>query len=104
MSRVDASGWAIAPVNTAEDIARDRQLAARDYYQQVEHPGLDRSLTLVGPFAKLSGSPAPAARRAPMLGEHNADILRGELGLSGEEFAALEAAGVIGSAGRGAGR
>jgi benzylsuccinate CoA-transferase BbsE subunit len=104
MSRVDAHGWAIAPVNTAEDIARDRQLAAREYYQQVEHPGLDRSLTLVGPFAKLSGSPAPAARRAPMLGEHNADILLGELGLSGEEFAALEAAGVTGPAGRGAGQ
>ena len=65
----------------------------------MEHPGLGRSLTLVGPFAKLSGSPAPAARRAPMLGEHNADIMQGELGLSGEEFAALKAAGVIGSAG-----
>ena len=98
MERVDVNGWAIAPVNTAEDIAHDRQLAAREYYQQVEHPGLDRSLTLVGPFAKLSASPAPAARRAPMLGEHTIDILQGELGLSGAEFAALEAAGVIGSA------
>ena len=64
----------------------------------------------IGPFAKLSGTPAPPGRRAPMLGEHNADILQGELGLGGEELAALEAAGVIGSArrigsvGRGAGR
>jgi crotonobetainyl-CoA:carnitine CoA-transferase CaiB-like acyl-CoA transferase len=104
MSRVHAKGWAIAPVNTSEDIARDEQLAARDYYQQVEHPGLDRGLTLIGPFAKLSGTPAPPARRAPMLGEHNVDILQGELGLGGEEFAALEAAGVIGPAGAGAGR
>jgi crotonobetainyl-CoA:carnitine CoA-transferase CaiB-like acyl-CoA transferase len=104
MSRVDANGWAIAPVNTTEDIARDQQLAARDYYQRVEHPGLDRSLTLIGPFAKLSGTPAPATRRAPMLGEHNADIMQGDLGLSGEEFAVLQAAGVIGSAGQGAGR
>ena len=110
MSRTHAQGWAIAPVNTAADIAHDEQLAARDYYQQVEHPGLDRSLTLIGPFAKLSGTPAPPGRRAPMLGEHNADILQGELGLSGEELATLEAAGVIGSArqigsvGRGAGR
>ena len=94
-------GFVFAPVNTAEDIAHDQQLAARDYYQQVEHPGLDRSLTLIGPFAKLSGSPAPATRRAPMLGEHNADILQGDLGLSGAECAALEAAGVIGSAGQG---
>lgn len=110
MSRTHAHGWAIAPVNTTADIAHDEQLAARDYYQQVEHPGLDRSLTLIGPFAKLSGTPAPSGRRAPMLGEHNADILQGELGLGGEELAALEAAGVIGSVrqtgsvGRGAGR
>ena len=59
MSRTHARGWAIAPVNTAADIAHDEQLAARDYYQQVEHPGLDRSLTLIGPFAKLSETPAP---------------------------------------------
>ena len=104
MSRTHAQGWAIAPVNTVADIAHDEQLAARDYYQQVEHPGLDRSLTLIGPFAKLSGTPAPPGRRAPMLGEHNADILQGELGLSGEELVALEAAGVICSAREGAGR
>ncbi len=104
MSRAHASGWAIAPVNTAEDIAHDQQLAARDYYQQVEHPGLDRTLTLIGPFAKLSGSPAPPTRRAPMLGEHNVDILQGELGLPDRELADLEAAGVIGSAGQGVSR
>ncbi len=94
MSRTHARGWAIAPVNTAADIAHDEQLAARDYYQQVEHPGLDRSLTLIGPFAKLSGTPAPPARRAPMLGEHNAEVLRDELGLTEEEFAAATEAGV----------
>jgi benzylsuccinate CoA-transferase BbsE subunit len=93
--RADDRGWVIAPVATIEDIARDRQLQARDYYQPVSHPGLDRELTLVGPFAKLSASPAPSARRAPMLGEHTADVLRGQLGISEAEFAALESAGVI---------
>jgi crotonobetainyl-CoA:carnitine CoA-transferase CaiB-like acyl-CoA transferase len=101
MHRADRKGWAIAPVNTPEDIAHDPQLAFRDYYQQVEHPALDRSLTLIGPFAKLSGSPAPPTRRAPMLGEHTVEILQGELKLSGDELAALEAAGVIGTAAQG---
>ncbi len=77
-NRADASGWVIAPVNTMEDVSRDRQLLARDYYQRVTHPGLDRELTLVGPFARLSASPARPARRAPMLGEHNAQVLAGE--------------------------
>lgn len=98
VSRADANGWVIAPVSTMEDVAHDRQLAARDYFQQVAHPGLGRDLTLVGPFAKLTGTPAPPARRAPMLGEHNADVLQGELGLSDDEFTALESAGVIGRA------
>jgi len=38
------------------------------------------------------------------LGEHNVDILQGELGLPDDELAALEAAGVIGSAGQGVSR
>ena len=65
MRRADAKGWAVAPVNDASDIAHDVQLASRDYYQQVEHPALDRSLTLIGPFAKLSGTPAPPTGAGP---------------------------------------
>jgi benzylsuccinate CoA-transferase BbsE subunit len=102
VSRSDANGWVVAPVSTMADVACDRQLAARNFYQQVEHPGLGRDLTLAGPFARLSGSPAPPARRAPILGEHTAEVLQGELGLTAAEFAALEAAGVIGSASEGA--
>src|SRR5260221_700495 len=80
------------------DVAHDRQLAARGYFQQVAHPGLDRDLTLVGPFAKLSASPAPAARRAPMLGEHTADVLQGVLGITDAILRALTSAGAIGPA------
>jgi len=73
--RSDASGWMIAPVATVADIAADDQLAARDYFRHVSHPGLQRDLTLVGPFARLSGSPAAAPSRAPGLGEDTAEIL-----------------------------
>lgn len=98
--RADASGWVIAPVNTMADVAHDRQLAARGYFQQVTHQGLGREITLAGPFARLSASPTPAARPAPMLGEHNADVLRGDLGLDAREYAALEDTGVIASGAR----
>jgi benzylsuccinate CoA-transferase BbsE subunit len=101
-SRSDENGWVVAPVGTIEDVAHDRQLQARNYYQQVTHPGLDRKLTLVGPLARLSATPAAAARPAPALGEHNADVLCGELGISEEKLAALQAAGVIGQAERAA--
>jgi benzylsuccinate CoA-transferase BbsE subunit len=93
--RADENGWVVAPVATVADIARDRQLQAREYFQQVAHPGLGREVTLVGPFAKLSASPAVGARPAPGLGEHNAAVLCGELGISEQELAALEAAGAV---------
>jgi crotonobetainyl-CoA:carnitine CoA-transferase CaiB-like acyl-CoA transferase len=35
-------------------------------------------------------------RAAPTLGQHNADVLGGELGLSDAELGALAAAGIIG--------
>jgi len=97
--RSDDSGWVVAPVATMADVASDRQLAARDFYQRVNHPGLNRDLELVGPFARLSGSPAPPARRAPMLGEHTADVMSADIGLTAKDIRALELAGVVGLAG-----
>jgi benzylsuccinate CoA-transferase BbsE subunit len=96
ISRSDANGWMIAPVATMADVAHDPQLAAREYFEQVEHPGLQRELTLVGPFARFSRSPAAATRRAPMLGEHTAELLLDELGIGDQEFADLQSAGVLG--------
>jgi formyl-CoA transferase len=43
---------------------------------------------------RLTATP-PVARRAPLLGEHNEEILCERLGYSREELAKLRAAGVI---------
>jgi hypothetical protein len=43
---------------------------------------------------RLTATP-PVARRAPLLGEHNEEVLCGRLGCSREELAGLRAAGVI---------
>jgi crotonobetainyl-CoA:carnitine CoA-transferase CaiB-like acyl-CoA transferase len=72
-------------------------LRARGFFEVTEHP--------VGPPARqstipirLSGGPARLHRRpAPLLGEHNHEVL-GELGLDPAEIAELEAAGIIGRA------
>jgi len=47
----------------------------------------------VGPVAKLSGNPEPLTRPAPLLGEHNAEILREILGYTEEEIGKLEVSG-----------
>ena len=68
-------GMLLAPCQTVEDIALSEQLAARDFWQEIEHPALGRKLTHLGPFVKLSESPIQVSRPAPRLGEHNEDIL-----------------------------
>lgn len=88
-------GVLLAPAATVEDVVKSRQLEARDYWAEVEHPELDESFKYPGPFVKLSGAPMRTRRRPPLLGEHNEEIYCQELGLSRQEVALLYSAGVI---------
>jgi crotonobetainyl-CoA:carnitine CoA-transferase CaiB-like acyl-CoA transferase len=84
-----------APVANAADIANDAQLKARNYFVSVDHPGLGRTFTLPGAFAKMSETPVGPQGAAPQLGEHNHEIYGGLLGLSKTEIVELRAAGAI---------
>lgn len=85
----------IAPVATTREVAESVQLAARDYWRDVEHPELGRPVRYPGPFARLGTTPITYRRRPPTVGEHNAEIYAGELGLSRDELAALASAGIL---------
>jgi crotonobetainyl-CoA:carnitine CoA-transferase CaiB-like acyl-CoA transferase len=92
---VDSSGVSlIGPVNSA-DLVENTQLQAREWYQVVEHPELEESVTYPGPPFRHSETPPVIRRRPPLVGEHTVEILGGELGLTGEELTALAAARVI---------
>lgn len=69
--------------NTA-DILESPQLEARNFWEKVEHPELNTSLTYPGAFAKFSDNPITISRRAPLIGEHNEEILQQELGLKSD--------------------
>jgi crotonobetainyl-CoA:carnitine CoA-transferase CaiB-like acyl-CoA transferase len=84
-----------ASVRSPENLFDDEQLLARGYFKEVEHPELDRTFRYPGAPYIFSDSPWRVARRPPLLGEHTGEILRGELGMSAEELAALAAEGVI---------
>lgn len=88
-------GFLLFPVNTTEDILKDRQLAARKFWVKVEHPELGASLTYPGAPFKSNQTQWRISRRAPLVGEHNEEIYEGELGLSKEELIILKQAGVI---------
>lgn len=73
------------------------QLAARAFYQELEHPLSGKRLFPVYPM-RYSFEPdrRTFTRPAPMLGQHSAEILA-ELGLCEAEIASLEARRIIGT-------
>jgi benzylsuccinate CoA-transferase BbsF subunit len=71
----------------------DPQLAARAYWQRVDHPELGRSLYSSPPY-RIDGERVELGR-PPLLGEHTREVLGGLLGLGGDEIDRLETAGVF---------
>jgi len=86
-------GLPIGPVLTVAQAAEHPHLNARKAFVEIDHPAAGR-FRYPGPLVRMSATP-PVARRAPLLGEHNEEILCGRLGYSREELAELRAAGVI---------
>ncbi len=89
-----AVGLPIGPVQTAQEVFDCPQVAARQLMIDVPDPILG-SVKLVGPVAKLSSSPEPLTGPAPLLGEHNSEVLTEVLGYTDEQVGRLKADGVI---------
>ncbi|MEE8400467.1 MAG: CaiB/BaiF CoA-transferase family protein [Desulfobacterales bacterium] len=85
----------VYPVSTCEDTLQNPQLEARGFWQELEHPELNASVTYPGEFGVFSEAPAVVSRRPPLIGEHNKEILEEELGMSAQEVLALKQSGVI---------
>ncbi|CAM3217575.1 CaiB/BaiF CoA-transferase family protein [Mycobacterium colombiense] len=73
------------------------QLAFRDFFEEVDHPVNGPARLSTVPMRFSTGPHKFHTEHAPLLGQHNHELLSG-LGLSDSEIAALEADGVIGSA------
>lgn len=73
------------------------QLAARGFFEDVGHPVNARTPHSTLPFTFSRGPERVHTAPAPLLGQHNHELLS-ELGLTNDEIAELEAQGVIGHA------
>ena len=82
-------------IRTMDELMEDPHLEDRGFYVDVKHPELGKSFVYPGGAAIYNGSPWDISRRAPLIGEHNVEILCGELGLSKAELSALAEAGVV---------
>jgi benzylsuccinate CoA-transferase BbsE subunit len=93
--RANQQGVLLCPQSSCKDILENTQLQSREFWVDVEHPELGTTIAYPGPFLKASRTPPVMRRRAPLVGEHNEEIYRRELGLSEEEMGAMHKAGVI---------
>ncbi len=85
---------AFTPVNTAAAVARDPQLAARNFFVEVADAKRG-ALRYPGAPYRHAETPWRISRPAPRLGEHNEEIYGGELGLPADAIRAFTASGVI---------
>jgi crotonobetainyl-CoA:carnitine CoA-transferase CaiB-like acyl-CoA transferase len=86
---------AIQPINNPVDILKHQQLKERGYWQELEHEDLKTSIRYPARPCLPSFSPCRQWRRAPHVGEHNAEIYGKLLGYSSDRIMLLKQAGVI---------
>ena len=85
-------GLTIGPVFTVAQAANHPHLRARNAFVEIDHPVAGR-FEYPRSLVQMTATP-PTSTRAPLLGEHNAEIL-GRLGYSLDEQQGMRAAGVI---------
>jgi crotonobetainyl-CoA:carnitine CoA-transferase CaiB-like acyl-CoA transferase len=84
----------LAPCNDAREISEQPQLRFREFFTRVEYPELGASLEHPDGFARSSLCQIGIRRRAPRVGEHNAEVFA-ELGVSAAERSELARQGVV---------
>jgi benzylsuccinate CoA-transferase BbsE subunit len=87
-------GVQLYPVSTPADMIHSRQLEARKFWVELEHPELNDTITYPGSFSGTQVAPPRLSRRAPLIGEHNREVYE-ELGITGDELDKLARNGII---------
>ena len=95
MHETMARGLVIGLVQNPQQVVDSPHLAERGYFVEIDHPKAG-SLKYPSPgFLMDEENPMEGSKAAPTLGEHNSEILGGELGLSAEELGQLRASQII---------
>jgi crotonobetainyl-CoA:carnitine CoA-transferase CaiB-like acyl-CoA transferase len=66
------------------------QLESRGFWTEIRHEELNAAIKYPGSCIRFTDMPIHPLRRAPLIGEHNMDIFRDELGLSAEDICRLQ--------------
>ncbi|MDD5288450.1 MAG: CoA transferase [Dehalococcoidales bacterium] len=84
----------IVPANSVEDLSTSPQFAERDFFVEIEHP-CGSELRYPGAPYKLSRTPWQIGMPAPLIGQHNKEILCGRLGYTSQDLVMMRESGVI---------
>ena len=87
-------GVPVAPAYTTEEIVNSEHQAVRGYFVDIDHPEIGR-VTYPGAPYKFSHTKLRVQQRAPLLGEHNEDILCNRLGYTKRDLVQMKQTGVI---------
>ncbi len=94
LERLRRSKVPVAAVRGVAEMVEDAHLHQRGAIQRIDHPHLGEVVVPNSPL-RFRGSPLAAITPSPGLGEHNAAVYGGLLGLSDAEIARLTQDGVI---------
>jgi crotonobetainyl-CoA:carnitine CoA-transferase CaiB-like acyl-CoA transferase len=83
-----------APVRDLVEVMNDPHMHERGMLERIEHPELGEIVVPTSPL-RLHGADRVETVPSPRVGQHNAEIYSGWLGLSAKELAALREEGVI---------
>jgi crotonobetainyl-CoA:carnitine CoA-transferase CaiB-like acyl-CoA transferase len=94
VTRLEAANIAAGPVYEFHEVFEDPQVRHLGLVAEMEQPGAGR-VRILGFPGRASPTPPRIHLPAPLLGQHTARVLEGELGLEPEDIDRLAAAGVI---------
>ena len=96
VGRLQAAGVPAGRVYAGIDLLGDPQLVHDGFWRRAERRFIGNHVVPHAPY-HLDGKRPPLRNPSPTLGEHNASVLSGDLGLSAGELDALGEQGVIGT-------
>jgi len=92
---MDQNGIPCAPINDIEHVMQDIQILSRNMIVEVQDE-LAGTVKIAGNPIKMTNVPeSPSRGKVPEIGEHNAEVYGGMLGMDEAELVRLQAEGVI---------
>ena len=93
MQLIGAAGVPAGAVFDTVELMAEPSLAERGIMQTIDHPTTGKVKMPAWPV-RFDGAP-PKVKPSPLLGQHNADVLSGWLGIGAKEIDALREEGIV---------